>query len=178
MPNMTERLLNAIAHEMCHLATWIIDNTHQQPHGPVFKKWAAKCNRLLGKQGVFVSTTHSFEIDYKYAWTCSNPWCGIVYQRHSKCLSPQKHACSNCRSQLTQTKPVPKMKPFTPSDYQIYLKNNLKNVKRRFPGSPHKEAMSILAKEYRAQKSAVTDGDNSQMTLMISTLSLQDSASI
>jgi predicted SprT family Zn-dependent metalloprotease len=31
------RLMNTLVHEMCHAATWLIDNTSKPPHGPQFK---------------------------------------------------------------------------------------------------------------------------------------------
>jgi hypothetical protein len=36
---MAERIRNTLSHEMCHLATWIIDKTINEHHGPNFKKW-------------------------------------------------------------------------------------------------------------------------------------------
>jgi SprT-like family len=31
------RLLNTLVHEMCHAATWLIDNVSKPPHGTQFK---------------------------------------------------------------------------------------------------------------------------------------------
>ena len=36
---MAERIRNTLSHEMCHLATWIIDKEINEHHGPNFKKW-------------------------------------------------------------------------------------------------------------------------------------------
>jgi predicted SprT family Zn-dependent metalloprotease len=33
-----DKLRNTLVHEMCHAATWIIDNDAES-HGPTFKKW-------------------------------------------------------------------------------------------------------------------------------------------
>lgn len=33
-----DKLRNTLVHEMCHAATWILDNDAES-HGPTFKKW-------------------------------------------------------------------------------------------------------------------------------------------
>lgn len=33
------RIRNTLAHEMCHLACWIIDKNPQENHGQLFKSW-------------------------------------------------------------------------------------------------------------------------------------------
>ncbi|KAF8633981.1 hypothetical protein AX15_001158 [Amanita polypyramis BW_CC] len=40
-----ERIRNTLSHEMCHLATWIIDADPKQAHGRLWKRWAAKVMR-------------------------------------------------------------------------------------------------------------------------------------
>ena len=61
-----ERLRSTLLHEMVHCAAWIIDGISKPPHGSCFKKWA----RLAMKRipGMTVTTTHDYEIQYKYAW--------------------------------------------------------------------------------------------------------------
>ncbi|KAK0764578.1 hypothetical protein N5P37_002044 [Trichoderma harzianum] len=85
------RLLNVIAHEFCHLANFIINGITDNPHGKEFKVWAAKCTQLFGSQGIKVTTKHSYEIDFKYVWTCTA--CGCEYKRHSKSIDPKRHRC-------------------------------------------------------------------------------------
>lgn len=35
-----ERIRNTLAHEMCHLASWIIDNNINEGHGALWKAWS------------------------------------------------------------------------------------------------------------------------------------------
>ena len=69
-----DRLLNTIAHEFCHLTTFMIDNMKENPHGKEFKVWGAKVTRMFRHRGIEVTTKHSYQIDYKYVWECEN--CG------------------------------------------------------------------------------------------------------
>ena len=61
-----ERLRATLLHEMCHAAQWLVDGVHKPPHGSSFKKWAALSTRVIGD--VEVTTTHDYQIVYKYAW--------------------------------------------------------------------------------------------------------------
>ncbi|KAF5355958.1 hypothetical protein D9756_003990 [Leucocoprinus leucothites] len=40
-----ERIRNTLSHEMCHLATWVIDKKLDENHGKLFKHWASKVTR-------------------------------------------------------------------------------------------------------------------------------------
>ena len=123
-----ERLRDTLAHELCHLLAWCMDDDFARPHGRAFKKWASRCERLL--KGVHVGTTHSYEIEYRYVWTCSaaspattaiagvvgdektqtdgGGGCGREYGRHSKSIDVNKVVCGKCRGRLVQTKPKPR----------------------------------------------------------------------
>jgi hypothetical protein len=61
-----ERLRSTLLHEMCHAAQWLVDGAHKPPHGTIFKKWAAVSMRKI--RDVKVTTTHDYQIVYKYAW--------------------------------------------------------------------------------------------------------------
>jgi hypothetical protein len=64
-----ERLRSTLLHEMVHAAAWIIDGVSRPPHGSTFKKWA---NIAMNKiPDVEVTTTHDYQIQYKYAWVSS-----------------------------------------------------------------------------------------------------------
>ncbi|KAI9144624.1 hypothetical protein BKA69DRAFT_1053474 [Paraphysoderma sedebokerense] len=49
---------------------------------------------------ITVSTCHSYDIDYKYKYTCTNENCGHVYGRHSKSIDITKKCCGYCGSKL------------------------------------------------------------------------------
>jgi hypothetical protein len=60
------RLRSTLLHEMCHAAQWLVDGIHKPPHGKNFKKWAAISMQKI--RDVEVTTTHDYQIVYKYAW--------------------------------------------------------------------------------------------------------------
>jgi len=159
------RLLNVLAHEFCHLTTFMISNVKTNPHGKEFKSWAAKCTRLFSDRDIEVTTKHSYEIEYKYIWECEN--CGLEYRRHSKSIDPVKHRCGSCKATLTQTKPVLRggKEPGTlkkVTEYQTFVKENMKLVREENPGSPQKDVMGLVAKkykEYKASKLVLTEVD-------------------
>jgi predicted SprT family Zn-dependent metalloprotease len=144
-----ERLLNVIAHEFCHLANFMVSGVRNNPHGKEFKSWALKCSRQFGDRGIIVTTKHSYDIDYKYIWECTN--CGTEFKRHSKSIDPSKHQCGTCKSKLVQTKPVPRPNATT-SEYQLFVKENMKKVKEQNPGSPQKQIMTLVGKMYQEHK--------------------------
>ncbi len=143
------RLLNVIAHEFCHLANFMISGVKTNPHGKEFKTWASKCSSLFGHRGIEVTTKHSYSIEYKYIWQCLN--CGIEFKRHSKSIDPSRHQCGSCKSKLVQTKPVPRTNAVV-SDYQLFVKENMKRIMKENPGSPQKDIMGLLGKSYREHK--------------------------
>ncbi|EMD41531.1 hypothetical protein CERSUDRAFT_110082 [Gelatoporia subvermispora B] len=88
-----ERIRNTLSHEMCHLACWIINNNIKESHGKIFKGWAAKVMRA--RPDIEVSTTHSYEIAYKFEWKCGN--CAKIYGRHTRSIRPDECVCGVCR---------------------------------------------------------------------------------
>ncbi|KAG9914053.1 hypothetical protein KCV02_g13882, partial [Aureobasidium melanogenum] len=146
-----ERLLNVVAHEFCHLANFMVSGIKDQPHGHQFKVWGKKCSDAFGHRGVEVTTKHSYHIDYKYIWTCTNEMCGHEFKRHSKSIDPARHSCGVCRSKLAQTKPVPR-KQAGPTSYAAFVKANFASLKQEMAGAPHKEVMAALGQKYRDQK--------------------------
>lgn len=140
------RLLNVIAHEFCHLANFMISGVKNNPHGKEFKIWAANCSLHFGYRGIEVTTKHSYAIDYKYIWECTN--CGTEFKRHSKSIDPTRHQCGSCKSKLMQTKPVPKVEGKL-GEYQTFVKENMKRVREQNPGSPQKEVMALMGKLYQ-----------------------------
>lgn len=157
-----ERLLNVIAHEFCHLANFMVSNIKTNPHGKEFKAWAAKCSRHFADRGIEVTTKHSYAIDYKYIWECTS--CGIEFKRHSKSIDPTRHQCGSCKSKLVQTRPVPRANAGTAkvSEYQLFVKENMKRLKQENPGSPQKDIMGLVGKEYQLNKASKVSGEGKQ----------------
>ncbi|KAL9119882.1 MAG: hypothetical protein Q9187_003559, partial [Circinaria calcarea] len=66
----SDRLLNVLAHEYCHLANFMLSHCTTAPHGASFKSWARKVSTAFAHCNVLVTTKHSYAIEYKYIWAC------------------------------------------------------------------------------------------------------------
>ncbi|KAF3763797.1 hypothetical protein M406DRAFT_262431 [Cryphonectria parasitica EP155] len=148
----SHRLLNVIAHEFCHLANFMISGVTKNPHGREFKAWAAKVTEEFGDRGIEVTTRHSYDIDFKYVWECTE--CGSEFKRHSKSINTERHRCGSCKGELKQTKPVPRARPGKESDYQRFMKEQMRIIKEENPGSPQKDIMRMVASRWSQQEKA------------------------
>ncbi|KAI1541931.1 SprT hypothetical protein [Pyrenophora tritici-repentis] len=158
-----ERLYNVLAHEFCHLTTFMISEVRNNPHGAEFKSWGRKATAAFTNQGVEVTTKHSYQIEYKYVWECIA--CGYEFKRHSKSVDPARHSCGKCKGRLAQTKPTPrgvgagaavgKDGKREKSEYQVFVKENFARVKKdlELEGKDAQmgKVMEALGKEYRAR---------------------------
>ncbi|TFK40911.1 SprT-like family-domain-containing protein [Crucibulum laeve] len=88
-----ERIRNTLSHEMCHLATWIIDADPKETHGKLWKTWTAKV--MLKRPEITISTRHDYDISYPYQWKCE--LCSKVYGRFSKSIRPDECVCGSCK---------------------------------------------------------------------------------
>ncbi|KAI8939535.1 hypothetical protein NX059_003304 [Plenodomus lindquistii] len=159
-----ERLYNVLAHEFCHLTTFMISEIRNNPHGAEFKNWGRKATAAFSHLGVQVTTKHSYQIEYKYIWECVA--CGYEFKRHSKSVDPARHSCGKCKGRLVQTKPTPrggggaavmgKDGKKEKSEYQIFVKENFKKVKaeleRQGRDAQMGRVMEVLGREYREGK--------------------------
>ncbi|KAK7468505.1 hypothetical protein VKT23_003011 [Stygiomarasmius scandens] len=89
-----DRIRKTLAHEMCHLACWIIDRNPKEAHGSLFKSWARRVEAK--RPDITVSVTHDYEITHPYNWKCAD--CGLNYGRFSKSIDPARHGCGTCGS--------------------------------------------------------------------------------
>ena len=123
----TERLRSTLLHEMVHAAAWVVDGVSKPPHGNCFKKWAKIAMRQI--PNVKVTTTHDYEIHFKYAWVsirvlegwrfnfallnnfffhiqaCTSKGCTFVVKRHSKSVDLNRHCCGKCKGRLVEIHP-------------------------------------------------------------------------
>ncbi|KAL8909315.1 MAG: hypothetical protein Q9207_000325 [Kuettlingeria erythrocarpa] len=141
------RLINVIAHEYCHLLNFMISNVKDRPHGKEFKAWARTCSAAFAHRGVDVTTKHSYEISYKYVWACTD--CGTEYKRHSRSIDPARHSCGKCKEKLVQVKPVPRGEGKGISEYQRFVKERFRVVKKQRPELGMGEIMAVLGKEFK-----------------------------
>ena len=119
---------------------------------------ARECSEAFRHRGIEVTTKHSYIIEYKYIWECTN--CSIEFKRHSKSIDPAKHTCGSCKSKLVQTKPVPRTA--APSEYQRYFKAHFQETKSAHPERSHKDVMGLIAKAYKEQKVKTCSTDAGQ----------------
>ncbi|PSR97748.1 SprT-like family-domain-containing protein [Coniella lustricola] len=164
----SDRLLNVIAHEFCHLANFMISDMTTNPHGKEFKGWAAKVTREFGQRGIEVTTKHSYDIDFKYVWECTK--CGLEFKRHSKSISIDRHRCGECKAELAQIKPVPRAKPTKESEYQLFLRKHMKIVKEENPDMPQRDIMKTVASRW-SQRGSTKSKMSEEEDFILSTAS-------
>lgn len=156
------RLYNVLAHEFCHLLTFMISEVRNNPHGAEFKAWGRKVSAAFADKGVEVTTKHSYAIDYKFVWECVS--CGYEFKRHSRSVDTKRHSCGKCKGRLVQTKPAPRIGRVgkdgegAKSEYQIFVKENFKHVKQDMAAqgldTQMGKVMEVVARRYREQKEA------------------------
>ncbi|CAK5279882.1 unnamed protein product [Mycena citricolor] len=86
-----DRVRRTLSHEMCHLATWIIDDDFEESHGANFRKWA---DRVEARDpAVIIVETHSYVIRRPFTYVCS-AGCGT----RKSLYHPMKddHTCKRC----------------------------------------------------------------------------------
>jgi len=154
-----ERLYNVLAHEFCHLTTFMISDVRNNPHGAEFKSWGRKASEAFGHRGVQVTTKHSYAIEYKFVWECVG--CGYVFKRHSKSVDTERHSCGKCKGRLVQIKPVPRGGKGAgegkgKSEYQVFVKEHFARVKKGLVEGGRDagmgRVMEAVAGEYRDMK--------------------------
>ena len=97
-----QRLRDTLLHEMIHAANWIIDENAKAGHGPQFKYWAQIASKIH-PEIPRVTTTHSYEINYKYWWECervSTGWCNVKIGRKSNSLDVNRVRCAICKGKF------------------------------------------------------------------------------
>ena len=47
LTSRSERIRNTLSHEMCHLASWVIDKQIKEGHGKLWKAWRVKPSQAL-----------------------------------------------------------------------------------------------------------------------------------
>ncbi|EON68951.1 hypothetical protein W97_08209 [Coniosporium apollinis CBS 100218] len=149
-----DRLLNTLAHEFCHLATFMLSNVRDNPHGKEFKSWAAKVEAAFRGRypDLKISTRHAYEIEYKYVWECEG--CGTEFKRHSRSVDPARQSCGGCKGRLVQVRPAPRKAGGGKGEYQIFVKEKFRAVKKENPGLGVSEVMEVLGRMYRERKEA------------------------
>jgi hypothetical protein len=101
---------------------------------------------------ILITRTHSYEVNHKYQFVCSNQLCGVTFGRQRK-MDLTRKVCGRCKSTFVQTKPVPRESGENKTNaFGLFVKERFAEVRKSNPGSPHKEIMGILSKKYREEK--------------------------
>ncbi len=150
-----EKLRTTLLHELVHAAVWIFDGVSKPPHGADFKRWAKMA--MCKVPDVVVTTTHNYQIAFKFNWACTNPKCSFTVGRHSRSVDLNRHRCGKCRSTLIEVTPDGKAKKqAAPSAYNLFVKQHSKAVRdqllKRKPGITQAEVMKELGRQWREQK--------------------------
>jgi len=153
--DQTERVRDTLAHEMCHAAVKLINGV-KESHGPVWKSWAKKINKMYPFMPV-ISRCHDYTIHTKYTYKCKQ--CNYRIGRHSKSLDTDRKVCGHCKGEFEVflTKDLlsksegscstPRT-PRTPNKFALFVKECYSQVKKRQTGLSHKEVMNVLSKEF------------------------------
>nr|SVE85421.1 EOG090X0464 [Daphnia pulicaria] len=154
------RLRDTLIHELCHAATWIIDNC-RGGHGPVWRKWANQALHTFPELPP-ITRCHNYEISYKFYYNCVS--CKYSAGRHSKSIDTSTHVCPVCRGQLQLSKEPssrvnenaevkPKdQTPRTPNAFALFVKENYAAVKSSRTDLPHAAVMKLLSAKYAESK--------------------------
>lgn len=180
-----EQLRSTLLHEMCHAAAWLVDGVHKPPHGKVFKNWASKSMRKI--KDVEVTTTHDYQISYKFAWACTNAKCNVVIKRHSRSIDPNKQCCGKCMNKLIEIE-VPQKgqdisnNAFTPkkqrktSEYALFVKKHSASIREKLARerscSPKEVSQAEVMKECGAEWQRRKQGSSSNPISEIINLTL------
>ncbi|GAA5944154.1 uncharacterized protein JCM15063_000163 [Sporobolomyces koalae] len=162
-----QKLKHTLAHELCHIASWILSGEIKPPHGNAFKLWAARIMQV--RPDIEITTTHSYQIVYKYRWQCTGNSCGKIFGRHSNSINPATHGCP-CGSKLVQLDknglpkkvttvlqenangdmvetPVKKKSPWLE-----YVATESPRIRKENPSIPQSQVMKVLSEQWKLAK--------------------------
>lgn len=139
-----DRLRDTLVHEMCHAATWLINNV-RDGHGPFWKIYARKAT-LAHPELPMVTRCHSYDINYKYQYQCSR--CKNTIGRHSKSLDTERYVCALCTGKLVLLTPTNSRGP-TP--FATFVKENYGQVRQELTGQSHAEVMRKLSADFASK---------------------------
>jgi predicted SprT family Zn-dependent metalloprotease len=146
------RMRKTLAHEMCHVAAFIID--HVRGHGKTFFKYGDMVTRVYND--IPVTTCHTYDIHYKYIYECVK--CKQQIKRQSKSIDLDRKICgvAGCGGNFQLLRQIKNKDgktivstPKAPSKYNIFMKENYALIKQMNPGASHKEVMSLVSQEYK-----------------------------
>ncbi|XP_055986010.1 germ cell nuclear acidic protein [Sorex fumeus] len=146
-----DRLRDILIHEMCHVASWILDGVHSC-HGSTWKYYARKSN-MVHPELPKITRCHNYKINYKIHYECTQ--CKSRVGRYSKSLNTDRFICGNCWGPLVLvpltrkdgTPIAPHVRPFAK-----FVKEHYRVVKKKTAGICHRDVMRELSKAFLAKK--------------------------
>ncbi|XP_030752464.1 uncharacterized protein LOC115879674 [Sitophilus oryzae] len=151
-----ERVRDTLIHEMCHAATWIL-NQVSNGHGVFWKNWAFKAMRTFPEIPP-IKRCHTYQIKTKYTYRCTG--CGYSIGRHSKSLNIDRKRCGHCLGKFevllnkTSKQGDVKTVPVTPkkelTGFALFVKENYALHKE--PTIKHADVMKILGQKFSEVK--------------------------
>nr|SVE75680.1 EOG090X0464 [Daphnia hispanica] len=155
------RLRDTLVHELCHAATWMIDNC-RGGHGPVWRKWANRALKIFPELPP-ITRCHNYEISFKFYYNCVS--CKYSVGRHSKSIDTATHVCPMCRGKLQLGQEpttgeavkgegaVAKSKtPRTPNAFALFVKDNYGVIKSSRADLAHAAIMKLLSAKFAEHK--------------------------
>ncbi|XP_014609661.1 PREDICTED: MATH and LRR domain-containing protein PFE0570w [Polistes canadensis] len=150
-----DRLRDTLIHEMCHAATWLINDV-SDGHGPFWTAWANKAIKVFPELPP-IRRCHDYKIKTKFTYRCIE--CGYSIGRHSKSLDIEKKRCGHCYGKFellinktTKSGTVQVQTPKRePSAFALYVKKNYNTVKKE-KNLKHAEVMKVLGQKFSAIK--------------------------
>ncbi|XP_059485712.1 germ cell nuclear acidic protein-like [Neocloeon triangulifer] len=143
------QLRDTLVHEMCHAATWVIDDT-LGGHGPVWKKWTRRAMRVHPELPE-IKRCHGYTVETTYTYKCTV--CYYSFGRFSKSLDLERKVCGMCRGKFELIVNNAKGKSGTPrplNKFACFVKENYSVVKQQ--NMKHKDVMQQLGKMFKETK--------------------------
>ncbi|KAK5646945.1 hypothetical protein RI129_005409 [Pyrocoelia pectoralis] len=151
-----DRLRDTLIHEMCHAATWII-NEVANGHGDYWKAWATKAIKIYPELPP-IKRCHDYVINTKYTYQCMD--CGYSIGRHSKSLDIERKRCGYCYGKFEvfvnktnkegEIKSVPATPKKPPTAFALFVKENYATYKT--PRLNHGQVMKLLGQKFTEVK--------------------------
>ena len=148
-----ERLRCTLAHELCHVAQWVVNRQAKPPHGEAFRLWAERVEAY--DPSLQVTTCHAYEIKYKFEYRCEE--CGNTYGRQTRSIDVDTQACGECHGRLLCE--TPGRTPGKTNAFAAFVKHHFQAAKEVLNTGltsetdlPHAKVMSLLANMWQTLK--------------------------
>ena len=103
-----------------------------------------------------MSTCHSYDIYYKFRYSCSG--CGQTFGRHTKSIDLTRQCCARCKGRLRLLGAFDRdgieIKARAPTGFASFVKERFGALKQERPRLSHGELMAELGKQWKEAKAA------------------------